>query len=136
MCGLVAIAAVTLGALGGAHARSSIDNVTSIVAQRVSGGLAARSDEPAAVAAVMREVNAERGKSWQGYRGKLGPCAVRLTLFEQDRRVGRLVLDGNNLIELTGASESSGVARELFRSDLPALRRFAAKAQSASGCEH
>jgi hypothetical protein len=83
----------------------------------------------------MREVNAERDKQWQGYRGKLGACAVRLSFFEQERRVGRLVLDGNNLIEFTGATETNGVVREVPRYEMRAVRRFAANVQSQAGCD-
>jgi hypothetical protein len=117
-----------------AQARSSYDGVTAVVAQRASGGSWARADEPAAVEPLMREINRERGGSWVPYGGKPGTCAVRLSFYAGERRVGRLLLDGNQLIESTGVSETTGVVREVSRADLKAVRRLAAKVQG-SGCD-
>jgi len=52
-------------------------------------------------------------KLWKPFRGKTSSCAVCFSLYENDKRVARLVLDGNNLIEFAPASDSSRVAREV-----------------------
>jgi hypothetical protein len=114
-------------------ARNPYEGVTVVTAQRVAGGTFARADDTGYVKELMREINAERSRLWTGYRGPLSPCAVRLTFFDGERRVGRLVLDGVQLIEFLGASESTGVAREVARSDMYTVRKFAARVQGG-GC--
>ena len=119
-----------------AAAREPYQGVSVVVVQRVAGGgSGTRLDDAAQVKSIVDEVNAERGKLWNAWRGKLGPCAVRIVFGDGERRVGRLVLDGNQLIELAGASESTGMARELMRFDLGNVRRAAARVQG-SGCGH
>jgi hypothetical protein len=124
---------VALG-IGAAHARSEYQGVTAIVAVPVSGGLSARADEPAGVGILVGEINAQRGKSWVPFRGPLSSCAVRLTLYAQDRRVARLVLDRNRLVEFASASDTTGVAREVGSSELGGVRRLVAKVKSQSNC--
>jgi hypothetical protein len=133
-CAVLALAAAALLSAGAAQARSTYDGVTAVVAQRASGGSWARADEPAAVEGLMREINGERSRSWVPYRGKPGECAVRLSFYAGERRVGRLLLDGNDLIESTGVSDTTGVVREIARTDLKAVRRLAFKVQG-SGCD-
>jgi hypothetical protein len=126
---------VALAALfAGAQARSEFDGVTAIVVTPASGSLSARADEPAGVRILMQEINAERRRQWLPFRGKLSTCAVRLTLYKQDSRVARLVLDGNEFIEFASASDSSGYSREVARGELTAVRRLAGKVKSPGSC--
>jgi hypothetical protein len=129
-----AVCAALAGSATFALARSEIEAVTSIVVTPASGGSNAQADEPEGVKILMREINEQRPKLWKPYRGKLGPCAVRLTFFEQDRRVARLVLDGNQLIEFEPASTSVGSAREVHPSELAGIRRLASKVKDQRSC--
>ena len=128
-----ALCALAFALAPAASARSPYDGVTVVTAQRVSGGTFTRAEDAGHVKELMREINGERGRLWTGYRGQLSPCAVRLTFFDGERRVGRLVLDGSQLIEFVGASESTGVAREVPRFEMNTVRKFAARVQG-SGC--
>ena len=131
-------AVVTALALAGiataALARSEIEGVTAIVVAPASGGLSVRADEAEGVKILMREINAERPKLWKPFRGKLSSCAVRFSFFEQDRRLARLVLDGNRLIEFEPASDTTGSVREIGSFDLAAVRRLASKVKDQRSC--
>jgi hypothetical protein len=127
---LVAFAALAAPA----QARPEIEGVTAIVVSPAAGGLSTRADEPEGVKMLMGEINTERQKLWKPFRGSLSTCAVRFAFYDQDRRIARLVLDGSSLIELAAASDSAGLVREVNRSDLPAVRRLAARVKSPSAC--
>lgn len=86
-----------------------------------------RADDPKGVLILMDEVNAERRRQWLPFRGKLGTCAVRLTLYKGDSRVARLVLDDERFIEFASASDTTGYSREVARGELKGVRRLAAK---------
>ena len=130
----LALSVVLAGTAGFAVARSEIEGVTSIVVTPASGGSSAQADEPEGVRILMREINQQRPKLWKPYRGKLSACAVRFTFFEQDRRLARLVLDGNELIEFEPASTSVGSAREVHPSELAGIRRLASKVKDQRSC--
>jgi hypothetical protein len=133
ICSL-AICVALAGAANTAVARPAIDSVTVIVVAPASGGLSTKIDEPERVKTLMKEINTERQKLWKPFKGKLSSCAVRFAFYEQDRRLARLVLDGNDLIEFAAASETTGFAREVARSELDAVRRLASKVKSQSSC--
>lgn len=116
-----------------AQAREPYEGVTSINARAVHGTLSADTREPERIATLMQEINAERRKPWKSYRGTPGPCAVRLTFGAGGRRVGRLVLDGDLLLELE-SNEKSGHQREVSSFDLDQTRRFANRAKNPSDC--
>jgi hypothetical protein len=128
-CGL-SIVAVAMPAC----AVSEIEGVTEIVAAPLSGGLNLRIDDADNVKVFMREVNAERRKLWKPFRGKASACAVRFSFYAQERRMARLVLDGNQLIEFMPASDTTGWGREVARLDLAGVRRLAAKVKSPGAC--
>jgi hypothetical protein len=127
------VVALLLLLAGAAPAREAYDGVTSINARAVHGTLSADTREPARIATLMEEINAERRKSWTSFRGTPGPCAVRLTFGADGRRVGRLVLDGDTLLELD-SSERSGFQREVSSFELDQTRRFARRAQNPTDC--
>jgi hypothetical protein len=116
-------------------ARSQFTDVTAIVVAPASGGINARVEEPEAVKLLMHEINAERQKLWKPFRGKLSTCAVQLTFYQNDHRLARLILDRSSLIEMEPASTSFGSVRELYSSDLGAVRRLASKVKSQSSCK-
>ena len=117
-----------------AVARSEIEGITAIVVTPASGGSSAQANEPDGVKILMQEINEQRPKLWKPYRGKLGPCAVRFTFFEQDRRVARLVLDGNELVEFEPASATVGSSRVVYPSELAGIRRLASKVKDQRSC--
>ena len=59
---------------------------------------------------------------------------MRLNFHGADGRVGALVLQGDELIEL-GASRSSGTRRELGNFEAPVTRRLAARIRKPSDCK-
>lgn len=130
---IVVLLCALLGGCSAAQARQEYVGVTTVFAAAVSGTMSARVDEPSHVAALVQEVNAQRRKSWQSFRGRPGPCAVRLTFLAGDRRIARLILDGDELLEL-GSSETSGHKRPLGAFDLPAARRLASRVKRQSEC--
>lgn len=117
-----------------AQARSQYTGVVAVVAQAVHGAMDRRVDDPAQVAVLVDEVNAVRRKSWSAFEGPLGACAVRLTFQGRSGRVGVLVLQGDELLEL-GVNRRSGYKRELGTFDAPALRRLAARIRKPSDCK-
>lgn len=127
-------AAVLLALLAAAaQARDTYEGVTSINARAVHGTLSADTREPQRIATLMQEINAERRKTWKSFRGTPGPCAVRLTFGADGRRVGRLVLDGDLLLELE-SNQKTGYQREVSSFDLDATRRFANRAKNPTDC--
>ena len=58
---------------------------------------------------------------------------MRLTFAAGGRRVGRLVLDGDTLLELE-SNEKTGYQREVSSFDLDQTRRFAKRAQNPTDC--
>jgi hypothetical protein len=114
------------------QARPDFEGVTAIVATPASGGSSVRADDPKGVLILMDEVNAERRRQWLPFRGKLGTCAVRLTLYKGDSRVARLVLDDERFIEFASASDTTGYSREVARGELKGVRRLAAKVAPSS----
>ncbi len=116
------------------QAREAYAGVVAVVAQAVHGAMDRRVDDPAQVAVLVEEVNAVRRKNWSAFRGKLGDCAVRLSFHGGAGRVGVLVLQGDELLEL-GANRSSGYKRELGTFEAPALRRLAARIRKPSDCK-
>lgn len=128
------VLAALLGAaiLPGAVARSTYDGITVVSIHRASGsGSPLNVSEAGAVRKVMDEINGERSGSWEVHRGEPSRCAVRLTFVAGDRRVARLLLDGNRLIEPSGISDDKGWGRTLSGGDLRATRKLAAQ---VSGC--
>ena len=131
----LALPVALAGVAAGAFARSDIEGVTAIVVAPAAGsGLSVRADDPEAVKNLMREINGERKKLWKPFKGKPSACAVRFAFFDQDRRIARLVLDGNDLIELAPASDSTGSAREVSRFELVAVRKLASKVTKPGSC--
>lgn len=126
--------ALAFGAAGGAAAKTEYTGVTAVVAEAVHGAAERRIDDPAQVAVIVEEVNAVRRRSWSSFQGKLLNCAVRLSFHGPDGRVGALVLQGDELIEL-GASRSSGTRRELGTFDAPTMRRLAAQIRKPGSCK-
>jgi hypothetical protein len=124
----------TAGLGAPAQAREQYTGVVAVVAQAVHGSMDRRIDDPAQVAVLVEEVNAVRRKNWSTFQGKLGECAVRLTFQGTSGRVGVLVLQGDELLEL-GVSRTSGHKRELGTFDAPALRRLAARIRKPSDCK-
>ena len=120
-------------ASGVAQAREEYTDVTAVVAEAVHGAMELRVEDPEKLKVLMQEINAVRRKSWGAYQGKLASCAVRLTFFSADRRVGRLVVQGNELLEL-GVNQTSGYKRELGTFDAPSARRLAARIRRPSEC--
>ena len=108
--------------------------VVAVVAQAVHGAMDRRVDDPAQVAVLVDEVNAVRRRRWSAFEGPLGACAVRLTFQGRSGRVGVLVLQGDELLEL-GVNRRSGYKRELGTFDAPALRRLAARIRKPSDCK-
>jgi len=134
---VLALSAVLLVAASSSRAadgRPEIEGVTLVVVTPVSGGSSARVEEPEGVTVFMREINAERQKLWKPFRGKLSSCAVRFSFFALDRRVARIVLDGNQLIELAPASDATGFARDVGRAEVPRVRRLASYAKNQGSC--
>lgn len=130
-----AVALLLAGVCASALARSQIEGITAIVVAPASGGgSSAQANEPEGVGILMREINEQRPKLWKPYRGKLSPCAVRFSFYEQDRRVARLVLDGNALVEFEPASTTVGSAREVHGSELTAARRLASRVRDPKAC--
>jgi len=129
----VPVAALLLLLAGAAPAREPYEGVTSIHVRAVHGTLSAEVDDAQRVATLMQEINAERRKTWTSFRGTPGPCAVRLTFAAGGRRVGRLVLDGDTLLELDSA-EKSGHQRAVSSFELDQTRRFAKRAQNPTDC--
>jgi hypothetical protein len=127
------VAALLLLLAAAAPAREAYEGVTSIHARAVHGTLSADTREPERIATLMAEINAERRKTWTSFRGTPGPCAVRLTFAAGGRRVGRLVLDGDTLLELE-SNEKTGYQREVSSFDLDQTRRFAKRAQNPTDC--
>ena len=122
-----AVAAAALACSALVLARSSYEGVTVVVAQRLSGGTLAQTEEPEVVRKLMRDINEQRGRLWTGFRGDVGRCAVRLSFFDGNRLVGRLVLDRSKLIEFVGASRSTGMQREVSEFEMRDVRNFAAR---------
>ena len=116
-----------------AYAREGYADVTAVVAEAVYGAAELRVEDPEQLKVLMQEVNAVRRKSWAAYQGKLTSCAVRLTFFSADRRVGRLVVQGSELLE-PGVNQTSGYKRELGTFDAPSTRRLAARIRRPSEC--
>lgn len=130
----LALALCTGWCSASAEAREQYAGVVAVVAQAVHGSMDRRVDDPAQVAVLVEEVNAVRRKNWSAFQGKLGECAVRLTFQGTSGRVGVLVLQGDELLEL-GVNRSSGYKRELGTFDAPALRRLAARIRKPSDCK-
>lgn len=120
------------GAAALAQARPEISGVTAIVAARASGGSSSRVGPADGLDKVMAELNAEQGRTWGSWRGKPGPCAVRLTLYAGEERVARFQFEDDTLVSLDASGGMS--AREVGRSALPAVRRLAARVQDAKTC--
>lgn len=115
-----------------AQARPEITGVTAVVAARASGGSSSRVGPADGLARLMDELNAEQGRTWRSWRGKPGPCAVRLTLYAGEERVARFQFEDDTLI----AFEASGgmSAREVGRHAMPAVRRLAGRVQDSKTC--
>ena len=126
--------ALALGLAGASFAKTEFDGVTVVVADAVHGAAERRVDDPEQVATIVEEVNAVRRKSWSSWQGKLANCAVRLSFHGADGRVGALVLQGDELIEL-GASRTAGTRRELGNFEAPVTRRLAARIRKPSDCK-
>jgi hypothetical protein len=126
-------AAILLSASGAAYARSEYEGVTSLVLEAVYGAANLRVDDPEQVKVVVQEINALRRRNWSSYQGKPAPCAVRFTLLSTDRRVGRLVLQGSELLE-PGPNQASGYKRDLGNFDAPVSRRLAARIRRPGEC--
>ena len=131
---LSALLLVAAGSSGATEGRPEIEGVTAVVVTPVSGGSSTRVEEPEGVAVFMREINAERHKLWKPFQGRLSACAVRFSFFARDQRVARIVFDDSRLIELAGASEATGFAREVGRSEANRVRRLAAYVQNSKAC--
>lgn len=129
---LAAAGALLVAGLAGA--RSEYDGVTAVVVEAVNGSLERRVDDAGQVATIVQEINSVRRKSWSSYQGRLGACAVRIGLHGASGRVGVLVLQGDELIEL-GASRTSGYKRELGNFEAPVTRRLAARIRKPGDCK-
>jgi len=130
-----ALSAALASVAASVFARSEIEGVSAIVVAPAAGsGLSVRADDPEAVKNLMREINTERKKLWKPFKGKPSACAVRFAFFDQDRRIARLVLDGNDLIEFAPASDSTGSAREVSRFEMAAVRKLASKVTKPGSC--
>jgi chemotaxis signal transduction protein len=117
-----------------AEAREQYKGVIAVVAEAVNGALERRVDDPEQVAIIVQEVNAVRRKNWSSFQGKLGACAVRLSFYGNDGRVGVLVLQADELLEL-GSNRTSGYKRELSTFEAQATRRLAAHTRKPSQCK-
>jgi hypothetical protein len=118
--------------LAGVQARSTYDGITVVSMQRASGsGTTLNISEAGAVEKLMDEINRQRSGSWEVHRGEPTRCAVRLTFVAGSRRVARLWLDGDRLVEPSGIADDKGYGRTLGSGDLRQTRRYAAQ---VSGC--
>lgn len=130
----VVAAALALAVGGAALAKTAFDGVTVVVAEAVNGAAERRVDDPEQVATIVAEVNAVRRKSWSPWQGRLRGCAVRLGFHGANGRIGTLVLQGDELIEL-GASRTSGTRRELGDFEAQVTRRLAARIRKPTDCK-
>jgi hypothetical protein len=118
--------------LAGAQARSTYDGITVVSIERASGsGSTLNISDAGKVQTIMDEINRQRSGSWEVHRGEPTRCAVRLTFVAGSRRVARLWLDGNRLVEPSGIADDKGYGRTLGGGDLRQTRRYAAQ---VSGC--
>lgn len=117
-----------------AQAREDFTGVTAVVAESVSGAMERRVDDAEQVRVIVGEVNALRRKSWTSYEGRLVKCAVRLTFYDSTRRVGVLIVQGEELME-PGVSRGSGRKRTLGAFDAPSTRRLAARIHRPGECK-
>ena len=113
------------------QARDVYSGVDVVRIQKAKGIGTRHVDQPGQVARLVDEINEQRRRSWGAYDEPLSACAVKIVLLGSGRQLGVLMLDGDALIEPTGASASRGVASRLSFSDLRELRR---NAKQVAGC--